>query len=87
MFKKDMKALLKINVFMDNEMKKLYDTLKSQKCCINRQERLLMRWKDYFTNGSIDIYDNDLLKLLADTQKELSYPLFRKKMKGGKNGS
>lgn len=63
MFKKDMKALLKIN----------------------RQERLLMRWKDYFTNGSIDIYDNDLLKLLADTQKELSYPLFRKKMKGGKN--
>lgn len=85
MFKKDMKALLRINAFMDDEMKKLYDTLKSRKCCINRQERLLMRWKDYFTNGSIDVYDNDLLKLLADTQKELSYPLFRKKMKGGKN--
>ena len=82
-----MKVLLKINVFMDDEMKKLYATLENQKCCINRQERLLMRWKDYFTNGSIDIYDNDLLKLLADTQKELSYPLFRKKMKGGKNGS
>ena len=63
MFKKDMKALLKIN----------------------RQERLLMCWKDYFTNGSVDIYDDDLLNLLADMQKELSYPLFRKKMKGGKN--
>ena len=36
MFKKDMKALLKINVFMDDEMKKLYDTLENQKCCINR---------------------------------------------------
>ena len=43
MFKKDMKALLKINVFMDDEMKKLYDTLENQKCCINRQERLLKR--------------------------------------------
>lgn len=82
MFKKDMKALLKINAFMGNEMKKLYDTLENQKY---RQERLLMRWKDYFTNGSVDIYDDDLLNLLADTQKELSYPLFRKKMKGGKN--
>ncbi len=86
MFKKDMKALLKINAFMDNEMKKLYDTLENQKCCINRQERLLKRWKDYFcANDSFETFDNELLKLLADTQKELSYPLFRKKMKGGKN--
>ena len=53
--------------------------------CIIRQERLLKRWKAYFGNGSIEIFDNELLKLLADTQKELSYPLFRKKMKGGKN--
>ena len=52
---------------------------------LNRQERLLKRWKDYFGSGFAEIYDNELLKLLADTQKELSYPLFRKKMKGGKN--
>lgn len=62
MFKKDMKALLKINVFMDDEMKKLYDTLENQKCCINRQERLLKRWKNYF-GVYAEIYDNELLKL------------------------
>ena len=74
MLKKTMKALMKINMLLDNEINKLYDTLENQKCCLERQEKLLLEW--------VEIPDNLLnergLNLKKRTLCELCYPLYRK---------
>lgn len=78
MNKKIIKAFMSINDFLDNEKKKLYDIIEGQSCCIKRQDKLLKRWKNAFSDSlTWELADVELRKLLADTNLELSYPLCR----------
>lgn len=79
------KAFNTLALVMDEEQKKLYDTIKGLKLCQKRQERLLRRTLDYLDSlGFIEVDNGDYSSLYESIERELNYPLYR--VKGRKNG-